>query len=128
MTSPMDVSPGHTSATSPNIIAITDRSSRNAQLTASAASIGSLPLEFGMALKRDRDAVVDRSDARRRPRLALRFFLLRPRADGPLQNHLAALDFRLDVLRVELRCPHEGLFNSFLQLGRRRLRFDGDQV
>src|SRR2546426_4248577 len=68
------------------------------------------------ALGHDRDAVLDRDDARRRPRHPLCLLPFGPGADGAFQCDLLALHLHRDPLGVGLRTAHQGVFDLPLQL------------
>src|SRR5581483_11681775 len=68
---------------------------------------------------RDRDAVIDRGHARRRPGRALRLLLLGPRSDSSFQDDLGTLHLHVDTLHVGFDGAQQRLLDFRLELRRR---------
>src|ERR1700730_6408880 len=67
------------------------------------------------SLNLNRNPVFHRGDSRRQPRHPFRLFLLNPRADGSLQNGLAALDLNRDLVGIDLGVAHQRILDPLFQ-------------
>src|SRR5882757_4094509 len=76
-----------------------------------------------IALRADRQTVVNFADSRRRPGGAFRFLSFGPRLYRSSQDHLAAVGFHRDAARINFGTAAEGVFDFAANLEWRHCRF-----